>query len=120
MVEKEEFEKWFEQAGVDLSSAKYNFDGEKYSVAVFLCEQTVEKGLKALIIKKSNELIKTHDLVRLGKKVNLPEKFFDKLAELSSLYTEVRYVPVKDFEKIEVDSFIKFAEEVLEWLIKKI
>lgn len=120
MKDKEEFEKWFKQAEADMAGAKYNFDGEKYYIAVFLCEQAVEKALKALMIKEGQGLIKTHDLVRLGRKVDLPKNFFNDLAELSSLYTEARYIPIKEFEKEEVSNFIKFAEEVLRWIRQKI
>ena len=118
--DKEEFEKWFEQAEVDLKTAKNSFKSKDYYASVFWCQQAVEKGLKAFWLFGGNELIRTHDLVRLGRKVYLPEKFFNNLAELSILYTEARYIPIKNFEREDVDGFIKFAKEVLEWIKQKI
>ncbi|MCK4996952.1 HEPN domain-containing protein [Candidatus Pacearchaeota archaeon] len=118
--EKEEFEKWLEQADIDLDSAKYNFNGEKYSVAIFLCQQSVEKGLKALMIKNGKGLIRTHDLAKLGREVDSPENFLNNLVELSNSYTGSRYIPLEDFKEKEVNSFIKFAEEVLIWIRKRI
>ncbi len=118
--DKEEFEKWFSQAEADLRTAKNSFNSKDYYASVFWCQQAVEKGLKAIWLFSGNELIKTHDLVRLGRKVYLPEKFFNNLAELSILYTEARYIPIKNFEGEDVDKFIKFTEEVLEWIRQKI
>jgi len=60
-----EVEKWWKQAKRDLKSAKNSFKSKDYYVSSLLAQQTVEKALKALYIKKFNELIKTHDLVFL-------------------------------------------------------
>ncbi|MBU3923791.1 MAG: HEPN domain-containing protein [Nanoarchaeota archaeon] len=123
---KEEFKKWFLQSEADLDSARYNFDGEKYYVAVFLCEQSVEKALKALWLKDGNDLIKTHDLMRLGKKVGLPGDIEKRLEKLSESYINSRYcvdeglIPAESFEKDEAEKFIKLTSEVLEWIKMKI
>ena len=66
---KEEVRKWFKKAKEDLNSAGYNFEGSKYDVAMFLCQQSAEKAFKALLIERTNELVKTHDLVFLAKKL---------------------------------------------------
>lgn len=116
----EEFERWFELAEYDLNAAKYNFDGGMFPVAIFLCQQSAEKGLKALMIRMGKDLIKTHDLVRLGREVEAPEEFFNNFIELFNSYTGSRYIPLEDFKKSEVDNFIKFVEEVLLWIRKKI
>ena len=124
--EKEEFEKWFMQAKEDLSSAKYNFDGEKYYVAVFLCQQAVEKGLKALWLSRGNKLIKIHNLMVLGKNVDLPEKFLLAVRDLSGGYVNSRDdmmiggIPSTRYSRKDSDIFIKLSEEVLEWIKLKI
>jgi len=118
--EKEEFEKWFIQAEIDFRASRNSLKSGDYGSSVFWCQQAVEKGLKALMIKEGKELVRVHDLVRLGKKVNLPEKFFDVSSKLSVLYTDARYPMFREFEEGEVDSFIKFTEEVLEWIKEKI
>ena len=48
----DEINKWFNLAERDFSSAKKNFKKKIYYVSAFLCQQSVEKGLKALYIKK--------------------------------------------------------------------
>ena len=66
----EEINKWFNLAERDLVSAKKNFKKKIYYVSAFLCQQSVERGLKALYIKKYKELLKIHDLVKLAKKID--------------------------------------------------
>ena len=55
---KEEVNRWWKKAKRDLSSARYNFKGKKYDVSAFLCQQSAEKALKALSLKKSGEIRK--------------------------------------------------------------
>jgi len=125
--EKEEFEKWFKQAEADMVGAKYNFDGKHYHVAAFLCEQVIEKALKALMIKEGQKLIKTHDLFLLSKKVGLPEVFSSDLNDISGAYIDSRYCSTvggdilsEVFKDVQVKKFINTAEEVLRWIKKKI
>ncbi len=118
--EKKEFEKWLEQADIDFRAAKNSLKSGDYGSSVFWCQQSVEKGLKAMMIKEGKGLVKVHNLVRLGKEVGLPEKFFGASAKLSVLYTDARYPMFVEFEKSEVGSFIKFVEEVSEWIKKRI
>ena len=125
--EKEEFEKWLEQAEADMSGAVYNFDGKKYYIAAFLCEQAIEKALKALMIKKGQKLIKTHDLFLLSNKVGLPDNFSSDLNDISGAYIDSRYcsnlggcIPSEVFDAVQVRKFINTTEEILEWIKKKI
>lgn len=47
---REEIIRWIEQAKADLKAARDNLDTGNYYVVALLCQQTVEKGLKALYI----------------------------------------------------------------------
>ena len=82
----EEYNKWMRQSKHDLKIAEYNFKGYFFDSCIFYCQQAVEKSLKALLIKKEGKLLKIHDLIILGRKINLPEKFFKKISELNSAY----------------------------------
>lgn len=55
---KEEVKRWLKKAKQDLDSAKYNYEGKKYDVSAFLCQQSSEKALKALLLEKSGQLRK--------------------------------------------------------------
>ena len=118
---KEEIKKWLAKAKQDLDSAKYNFKGRKYDVSAFLCQQSAEKALKALLLKKSGRIRKIHDLVELGKSVDLPSDLLDKVKELTLAYIYTRYPDIKEvknFGKI-VKEFLKTSEEILKWAKKQ-
>ncbi len=122
---KEEVRRWLRLAEDDLKSAQASFDNKQYYVCAFLCQQSVEKGLKALIIKKTGQLIKIHDLVILGKKINLPQELLDKCDQLNGVYLDTRYVdmggilPSEKFKKSNTIQFLRTCNEVLKWLKKK-
>lgn len=118
LVMKKEAENWFLQAKSDLQAATHSFQSEDYSWACFQAQQAVEKGIKALLIHKENNLIKTHDLVFLGQKVQLPEEFLAVCKELTTIYLYVRYpdtAEVKDI-KDKASRYIRTAKEILRWV----
>ncbi len=117
---KEEIQKWWEKAKSDLKAAEYNFDGGFFGESMFFSQQSVEKALKALYIKRFSHLKKTHDLVSLSRKLNLPEKLVDYCKELSPAYTYTRYPDVPDIEEIieTSENLIEYAKEVLNWVEK--
>ena len=73
-----EADKWIRIAKDDLESAESNFENEKFYVCAFLAQQAAEKALKAVLLRKAKKLIKIHDLVILGRKVNLPDNLLRK------------------------------------------
>ncbi len=123
---KELVGKWLEQAGYDLKTAKNSLNSEDYYASVFWSQQAVEKGLKAVWMERGNDLVKTHNLIMLGKNVGLPGKFSSGIESLMEGYINSRYdmmieeIPAKRYFKTDVDIFIKLAEEVLEWIRTKI
>ena len=115
---KEEVKSWIEQSKKDLDTARYNLNGKKYDFAAFLCQQSIEKALKALSIKKTGNFKKIHDIVLLGKDLALPEDLIDYCKEVAPAYTYTRYpdvVPIKDL-KNTAKKFIKYSEEILKWI----
>lgn len=114
---KKEAENWFLQAKNDLQAAIHSFQSEDYGWACFQVQQAVEKGLKAILIHRENNLIKTHDLVFLAQKVSLPEEFAVICRELTSIYLYIRYpdtAEVKDI-KGKASRYIRIGEEILQW-----
>lgn len=118
----EEVNKWWNKAKDDLDKAKILFKNKKYDGAVFFCQQSAEKGLKALSLKGKNEIKRIHDLVELGKYVNLPQNLIDHCKELTLSYIYSRYPDIeeeKDIKSISTD-FLKYAEEILKWIEEKL
>ena len=116
------YKEWFLQAEKDLDTAKYNIKGFKTEAGVFFLQQSAEKALKALYIKKFDSLFKTHDLILLAKRLNAPKKITDYCNELNPAYSYTRYPDVPNLENLKLMSsnLIKFAEEILEWVKKSL
>lgn len=117
-----EVSKWWKKALGDLDTARILFDNGKHEDAAFFCQQAAEKGLKALLLKEEGEIEKIHDLVRLGKKARMPENLLDYAKELTLAYIYSRYPDVKKAGNMrEISSnFLKYAEEMLKWIEKRV
>jgi HEPN domain-containing protein/predicted nucleotidyltransferase len=81
---------WIAEATDELDSAAILFDHHKYRGVCLHSQQSVEKGLKALLLEKGRPLTRTHDIVELlnlvtaeGWTVSLP---MDETIFLNSVY----------------------------------
>ena len=123
---REEVKRWINLAKEDFESAKINFDNAKFYVCAFLCQQAVEKALKAWLIEKTGKFPKIHDLVFLAEKLNLDKHLVKGCDELSKVYIETRYpdieekLPYEKFDKNKTKRFLYISEELLKWIEKKI
>lgn len=115
---------WLDKAKDDLRVSESNFKIKELSVAAIFCQQSVEKALKAVYIKKHKQLApKTHDILFLATKVDLPDNLADEVDSLTDVYMESRYPDIKETIKLKeenVSKFIKSAKKVLEWCEKQI
>ncbi len=116
------FELWWKQAARDLVTAKNNQRNKDYYAASLFAQQAVEKALKAMMIKKLKKLEKTHDLVFLAKKLELPDKIIKACDKLNPVYLEARYpdasgkLPSQTITKQDTELDIILAEGVLKWI----
>ncbi len=123
---QEEINNWWELALDDLDTAQKNLEIKKYHVASLFAQQAVEKALKALYIKSFKELKKTHDLVFLASKLDLPDNYKSICKQLGPIYLETRYpdvsgkLPFSLFSQQDASEFVKMAEEILIWVKKKL
>ena len=117
---KQEVKRWMAQAKEDYDTAKFDFEGKKYKAAAFWCQQSAEKALKALTLKKTGKIKKIHDLVILGKDAGIPPNLLSKLKELTLAYVYSRYPDVSNVNNLKdkVSHFLKVSEEVLKWTKK--
>jgi len=119
---KEIVKNWLMQAESDMNSAKYNFKGKKFDVAAYLCHQSVEKGLKAIYLKKNNKLWRTHDLVKLAALIDAPKNIIEICNDLNPIYVEDRYpdfsdvIPAKKFAETDIKDFIKKSKKAIKWI----
>ena len=128
MEANEKIEYWLELADYDLDVARAMLNSGKYLYVGFMCHQTIEKALKALIARdcEDGELPpKIHDLGKLAAR----SKLFDKMTDgqkifieyLNPLNIEARYPEHKNrllemltLEKCE--NILAETEELLCWI----
>ncbi len=113
---------WIEKAKKDLESARNSLKSNDFDWATFQLQQSIEKALKAVLIKKEGVLAKNHDLVYLGNRLGLPKNYLDYCKKISPFYTINRYpdIPEINLTNKDVEKYLYWAKEILEWCEKKI
>lgn len=119
---------WLKGAEYDFETAKFLFEGKRYPECLFFCHLTIEKTLKALVVKRTKTHAPyTHQLVDLAKTagIDLTEKQIDNLTEITEFNIVARYNGYKfDFYKrcTEVYSkkYFKISKELFLWLKKQL
>ena len=80
---------WIDTAEYDLDTAQAMLDTGRYLYVGFLCHQTIEKCLKAVIAKGGLFPPKIHNLLNLAEKANIIENISEEqkdfLSELNPL-----------------------------------
>ena len=119
---------WLTASKEDFESAEILFQNKKYHHALFFCHLSIEKMLKAIIVKSTKTappLI--HDLIRLAEKAKLPlsEAQMNELAEITTFNIDARYDDYKlSFRKKAKKQFslkyLKKTREMLQWLTKHV
>lgn len=120
---RQEILNWWEQAKEDFKNAQMNYNNSAYYVAVFLCQQSAEKGLKAVfMIKRGESPGKTHSLVYLAKQVHVPQEFIDFLVSLTPEFVSTRYpdvsgeIPARLYTESLTKEIIKKTRGFMTWL----
>lgn len=120
---REEVVNWWKQAQKDLESAEKNLEIKEYYLVAFLCQQSVEKALKALYIHKIKEpFATTHSLVFLGKSVGVPKPFYSILRRMNPDFVVARYpdaaygVPYEMYDEPIAKERLDAAREVIIWV----
>ena len=122
MVDTKSYEEWIKKARQDLKGARILFEATGADELVaFHCQQSVEKYLKAFLIKKTGILHSGHFLMGLLKKCYRIDEEFKKFTEnvtfLNTYYIETRYPSAEGLEVDREDAkkCIDFASEILEY-----
>jgi HEPN domain-containing protein len=124
--EQKIIEYWSTASKQDLETAEILFENKKYYNALFFCHLSIEKYLKAIIVKNTHSAPPlVHDLVRLAEKANitLSAKLKNDLAEISTFNIKARYDDYKlsfykkATEKI-TSKYVNKTKKILKWLNK--
>lgn len=124
--EQKIIEYWSTASKQDFETAEILFENKKYYNALFFCHLSIEKYLKAIIVKETHGAPPlVHDLVRLAEKASilLSTKLKNELAEISTFNIKARYDDYKlSFYKKATEKFttkyINKTRRILKWLNK--
>ena len=117
---------WRTASKEDFDSAEILFQNKKYHHALFFCHLSIEKMLKAIIVKSTKTAPPlVHDLIRLAEKAKLPlsEAQKNELVEITTFNIGARYDDYKlSFRKKAKKQFsfkyLKKTREMMQWLSK--
>lgn len=123
---REEIKRWHEQSRRDFQAAENNFNSEDFYVAAFLCQQSVEKALKALfLLEKNGEVPQSHSLIYLAQNTSISKSFYPFLRELTPKFIDTRYpdasvdLPSNIYDEENTKKILEKSKEVLEWIEKR-
>ena len=123
---REEIENWWKQAKKDLEAANNSINSGDYEWASFQANQSAEKGLKALFLKEKRAIVPSHNLISIGKALNLSEEIMNSLKDLNPEYILARYPdaanasPFEIYTKEKAIEKVKQAEKVIKWIEKQL
>lgn len=121
---------WIELADYDLETAKAMLKSKRFLYVGYMCNQVIEKMLKAYYVKATGEQpTYTHKLIRLAEESNIYKMFSDEQKDfldiISPLNIEARYPTQKQdlLESLSKDkcvNIIKRTEELMLWIRNKL
>jgi len=124
---RREAENWFRQSKADLKTAKDCLDTANYYAVAFFSQQAIEKALKAYyVIKKKMAPPRTHNLLELSLKLEVPEEYLTMSRELTPEFIITRYPdaaggpPFELYDERSAREILTRAKRFFEWLERKI
>ncbi len=119
---KKETKEWLNKALEDLKVSIHLYKAKLWNPSMFHGQQAVEKAFKALLLERTDTIIKTHDLVLLANKLKAPENIVQHTKELTLAYTYSRYPDMPEIKNIKAKAkiFLKYAKDVIKWVKKQL
>ena len=127
---KKTVSEWLKVAEDDLDTAIFCNDGKRYLWALFMCQQAIEKILKALYIDINDKIPpRKHDLIELADHAGIfgecSEDVKDLFRRLSRYYIKARYPEnISELQKtVDREStllILNKTQEVFKWIKEKL
>ena len=111
-----------------MQTADAMLNAGRYIYAVFMCQQAIEKAMKAFIINTGNEVLPIHNLRRLAENSGLINRLEEdqlvKLDFLSQYYINARYKEdITELSRGMTREFtadiILFTKEIIKWIMQE-
>jgi HEPN domain-containing protein len=116
-------QQWTQQAAHDLDAARLNREHGFYDTSIVLCQQSVEKYLKALWAHRHTATPpRTHDLTQLAQTLGVSSDLTNRVDELSSEYLPARYpdvagvTPFTQYSEADANRHLLVAKEIQQWV----
>jgi HEPN domain-containing protein len=119
---------WMDRVNYDWETAQAMHKSGPYLYVVFMCQQAIEKALKAVLAFQSKEIKPIHNLSKLAELADILQEL-DKDTHvfvdwLSHYYLNARYKETIDtlsqaIGKIEAKECLTKTEKVIIWLTQK-
>lgn len=124
MSPEEKVEHWLDIAEYDLETAAAMQNSGRYLYTVFMCQQALEKLLKAIYIKqRGEEAPYTHNLLYLVDLLDLSPQteYLQTMAALNTYYIQGRYPAYKQklsqlLDKGTSQALLSKTQEIFKWL----
>ncbi len=122
-------QQWIERAKYDLDTAKGMLTIRKYLYAVFMCQQALEKILKAILSHQKRAIYPIHNLARLAQEAKIFDECENKepglLAELTPFCIKARYGEYKKSlselcNRKTAEDYYQKTRKLFLWLIQQI
>ena len=128
MSKSEIIQKWLDRVEYDMDTARAMLQTKRYIYVIFMCQQAVEKCLKAFLIHSGSDIVPIHNLRRLCELSNileqLPKSSLLRIDYMSRFYLNARYK--EDIQEMTrglsegiCQEFIEFSEGIIQWLCQK-
>jgi HEPN domain-containing protein len=119
---------WMDRVEYDLETARAMNKAGRYLYVVFMCQQAVEKALKAILALQGKEIKPIHKLPMLAENAGLLQEIDEEtrmlFEDLSGYYLNARYKETiqslsKAIGRKEARSYLTKSEKVVTWLTQK-
>ena len=121
--------KWLERAKYDLATAEAMLKARRYLYVAYMCQQCIEKTLKAIIVESGRKALPIHNLVRLAEEAKVHSEMGQGnqnfLADLTPFAIEARYGDYRKslseiIDRKKSKRCLLETKEIFKWLRKRL
>jgi len=119
---------WMDRVDYDLETARAMFKAGRYLYVVFMCQQAVEKNVKAILAFQGKEIKPIHHISRLSELAGILQEFEQEtltfIENLSGYYLNARYKETigalsKAIGRKEAKEYLIKTDRLVLWLTQK-
>ena len=120
---------WIERSDYDIKTASAMLSSRRYLYVAFMCQQSLEKLLKAVIASREETPPFMHNLPRLAEEAGVIDEMDQRqqqlLSDLNPYYIKARYGEYKDAlsricDSKEAKRLLQQTKEFSKWLKQKL